>query len=613
MRLDLARGVLGLAAVIAAVIAVMPAPAPARTGGGVTGIGAAGAPGAADVVVGPGQPMGRPECAGWSGVAALNPAEQIMSDVLAVRGFAPVDVGEDGDINWSLDPYHHSTWRQWLHGLRWLGALISSPQPAHQARAVTVVRDWLADNDPDRLSQGARAATPERTQVLVCLVDVVGSAPWLVEALDAHARILATHFSGDWNQGLDQTAALFTVGCVLGREDAVTLANQRIAAMTPQIVDAQGVSNEQAPGYHAYVYRRISEIDTLWQECGQRLPDELLARQAKMPEFIAQATLPDGTLVQLGDTSASRPAVTAGTVADYPLSQGATGVPPNQRVAVYGAGYVFGRDHWRPFGTSTHYSLRFGPPRARHGHLDHGSVTWWAQGHPVLVDTGHVGYETGWRRDHVRSRRAHNKLVAPEQRGRTATASLSGRASSPVADVFEVTVPEYDGATWVRTILFARELDVVVVYDRLPTQTVKRTEQYWHLPAGSQVRVGPGLAEAHSADGQVRTRIVQVPLPGQSLPAGDTTVVAGRFRPGPPLGWLATNVRQWQPAPVVVAAREEARTRQLTVLAATAPEAELSTRLRRLGANRYELTVAVNDQQLVVSIDPDGWLRPAAP
>jgi hypothetical protein len=151
-------------------------------------------------------------------------------------------------------------------------------------------------------------------------------------------------------------------------------------------------------------------------------------------------------------------------------------------------------------------------------------------------------------------------------------------------------------------------MDAMVVYDRLPTRQAKTTSQYWHLPAGSTVATGPGRADSRSADGRVRTRIVQVPLPGQRLPTRDTTVVEGRTEPTL-LGWHAPQANLWRKAPVVVAGRREAATRQLTVLTASRPTAKVATRLSRLGSGRYLLAVTVSDQQLVVEVGATGGLR----
>jgi hypothetical protein len=258
-----------------------------------------------------------------------------MADVLTVRGFAPVTVGTHGDIDWTLDPYQHPTWTLWLHGLRWIGPLIDTGDPAHLQRAVTIAQDWLADNDPAALSQPARAGTAQRAQVLVCLSYKIGLQPWLVEALDLHAQLLSAHFSGEWNHGMDESAALFTVGCVLGRPEHVDLADSRLGQMAPRIVDDLWATNEQATGYAAYVYRRISALDELWGSCGRSLPPQLRARQSRMPAFIAHSVRPDGTVEQLGDTEARPPSVPAGTLVDYPVSEGATGTPPQARVGVY--------------------------------------------------------------------------------------------------------------------------------------------------------------------------------------------------------------------------------------------------------------------------------------
>ncbi|WP_405072299.1 hypothetical protein OG558_23340 [Kribbella sp. NBC_01510] len=70
---------------------------------------------------------------------------------------------------------------------------------------------------------------------------------------------------------------------------------------------------------------------------------------------------------------------------EYAGSLGTKGTAPPWRVGIYSAGYVFGRTGWgtdatRGFAGESMYSIRFGPARAFHGHLDHASITYTSPG-----------------------------------------------------------------------------------------------------------------------------------------------------------------------------------------------------------------------------------------
>jgi hypothetical protein len=86
------------------------------------------------------------------------------------------------------------------------------------------------------------------------------------------------------------------------------------------------------------------------------LPAPIAQRIARMPLFLAMATEPGGDLVQIGDTYQIAPRDRAGTPLRFAATQGAAGTAPAQRVAVFSAGYVFGRSAWgtaRTFGKQT--------------------------------------------------------------------------------------------------------------------------------------------------------------------------------------------------------------------------------------------------------------------
>jgi Heparinase II/III-like protein len=226
---------------------------------------------------------------------------------------------------------------------------------------------------------------------------------------------------GAWNHGLKQDLELLRIGCGYpagafgGRalKWRLVARQQMIAAFAPNrlgpAVDAQGATNEQSTGYANFTHRLWTIAERRLAACGLRLPATITARVARMPAFIAQATQPDGNLVQIGDTYAEASGDLPGTPVEYATSKGMSGSPPAQRVAVYRAGYVFGRSGWgttRPFGKESFYSLRFGRGRQVHGHNDHMSLTYFARGRNLIVDSGHTGYEnTPTARSYARPRR----------------------------------------------------------------------------------------------------------------------------------------------------------------------------------------------------------------
>src|SRR5699024_2559310 len=86
---------------------------------------------------------------------------------------------------------------------------------------------------------------------------------------------------------------------------------------------------------------------------------------AKAPLAMAHATRPDGHYELIGDTEVFPPRGLGHAAIDYVSSGGARGVAPRDRVAVFDAGYVFGRSTWgdqrQSFTDASFYSLRFGP------------------------------------------------------------------------------------------------------------------------------------------------------------------------------------------------------------------------------------------------------------
>jgi Heparinase II/III-like protein/Heparinase II/III N-terminus len=548
----------------------------------------------ASVVEGQGaaaQPLGSFPCAGFSQLDRSNAAAAVMHDIISVPGFPSYRVGVKGNIRWTLDPFHHPSWRLQLHSLRWEGALLTEFRRTHNAvylnRAAVITRDWIRDNPMAHLVPIAIEAQAHRTQVLLCLHELIGNQPWLVAALNAHAVLIERHFSGFSNHGLDESIALLGIGCRLGRRAYANLASARIARVVPALVDANGVNTEQSTGYQQYDHARLVVARTRLIACGYRPPGTLAVRLARMPMFIAHSTMPDGTTPQLGDTEAVRVGNIPGTAAEYGATLGTSGRPPTSAlVAIYPAGYVFGRSTWRPFTSASYFSVRFGPPRIRHGHRDHTSITWFARGRLLLTETGHIGYEASARRVHALSPEGHNVLTVAGRDGGNPATRLLRSSVRPGSSFFEL-ADSANGVARRRSILVLTHPDVVVVLDSASAGTPVRFRQLWHLPADMSVWVtGRGGAVALPARGDVRLQLAQVPLPGQQLPRGATTVIRGQRSPVL-MGWLAPKVLHWLAAPVVSMNRAGSSTRILTVIAAGPRTGRVLVSGARLGVDGW--------------------------
>jgi hypothetical protein len=76
----------------------------------------------------------------------------------------------------------------------------------------------------------------------------------------------------------------------------------------------------------------------------------------------------------------------------------------------------------------SHFTLRFGPAVDFHGHQDHGGLTWFALGTPVLSDRGLFSKDRGARYDFAHSMAAHSvfePVASPKYDPETAATRIS--------------------------------------------------------------------------------------------------------------------------------------------------------------------------------------------
>ncbi|MDO5697443.1 MAG: heparinase II/III family protein [Dermatophilus congolensis] len=568
-------------------------------------------------------------CRGYSSLPRDNPRDQVVRDEFAWGRFKAVKVGDGrGNIDWEADPYKQVSWRMWFHSLRWLGSAINASDPEGLRHAAAIAQDWVRDHpyswDADPVAQ---EPTMHRTNTLLCLRQALaqqagGSLPaeyvWLDAALQDHARSLEAHFSKRGNHGTDEAVALLGVGCTLNLPHYTDLAVTRLGNYLNGSIDEQGATDEQSTGY-GYFNR------TLWAAAHQRMAlcapsspttDRIGERVALLAEFVAHATTPLGPLQQIGNTQFVTESPIKGTPQQYAATGGEVGSPPQDRVKVYDAGYVFGRSGWgtkeMPFKKQSAYSLRFGPQRTLHGHDDHTSITWQARGYEILRDTGYGEYTRDQWEAYAKSPQAHNQLVVSGQGvaletrlTRSDTRTGFGEQEQGTADSFTLADEALAGVPRARDVIVLSDPDIVVTVDRATAPDRRTFTQYWQLPAGRQVEVGRTRTSVTASVGDTRTTLVQLPYRDEKLPTGTATVVAGGTNPI--RGWHWQTIFKRVPASTVTFTSEGTSTAMVTAVVAGPAKGRVTTSTRRDGANwiyRFDIAGTVAE----VGLTPAGTL-----
>jgi hypothetical protein len=472
------------------------------------------------------------------------------------------------DLTWAEDPLHDVNWRERFQMLRFVMALMiewkDSGSRSYRDRAIALVRSWIARNPrshpASRYSWGDHA-TAWRTMTLVCMARMLPRTQWLVEAIRIHGAVLADpgFYVGWGNHGLNQAIGLLDAGCYLGRTDWAALAAHRIGRLVADNIDTQGVSNEQAIRYDLYDYVRFTAARDHLLACGYRVPPDF-ERVLRMPDFLAQATRPDGRYETIGDTT-DRPATPiAGTPAQFTATLGKLGPKPSAEVAIFRRAYAFGRTGWgedRSYTDEAFFSLSFGRGMALHGHDDGGSVTLYGYGAQMLVDPGYGDYNGSIWSAFFASRRAHNTVVTAGLRSHaTRDTALERSTIAPRSVDLVVRTRAYDGVLMRRRVIFSRQCGYLVVEDTIDSAVARTWRQLWHLGDGSR----PVTEGRQTWTRRQRGNLFIQQLVGR----GVTHQVLGEK--DPLQGWISRSYGDHRPSPVIERSTSGRSVRFVTVL-----------------------------------------------
>jgi hypothetical protein len=536
-------------------------------------------------------------------------ADQLMAGRLTIAPFPAVtiDPHRDGDINWAQNPFGNPTWEVDFQNGQWIEALVEAylaggaDAEAYRDRAKALLLGWL----------GHVPAVNKVPDTLICSAEAFAGQSWIHDQIPGLLDYYAAHWDGAWNHGLKQDLQLLTAGCaypaqafggqpVTWREHA---RQQMIDSFEPNplgpAVDAQGVTNEQSTGYANFDLGLWTTAEQDLAACGSALPGWITARIAQIPTFLAMATQPDGKLAQIGDTYVIGPRDRPGTPLQYAATRGASGTPPAQRVAVYQAGYVFGRSGWSPFGDQSFYSLRFGPGRQVHGHDDHMGLTYYARGRDLIVNAGHYGYANTPYRAYLLSPEANSVLVMPGVPfDSTAPTRLLGDRIGADGQFFEFGDTAFGGRPRYRSVYVDTDPDLVLVFDR--ASGAASYQQLWHLDPGLTVTTVTRSSVVATAPG-TQLEIRQIPLPGQQILASSTQVSRG---------FVSHAALQRIPAPVVTMTRTGSSAAILTLIVPSTPGVRITAAVSGASRGWYRLRVQIGGRQLTFLVSAGGDIQP---
>lgn len=482
--------------------------------------------------------------------------------------------------------------------------------------AVAIAHDWVRDNPyPWPTGAGAGNATMTRTDHLLCLRGVLEKLgrpipSWLDKSLVQHAMWLRRNIWPDHNVGTDQLIAMMGVGCVLNRRDIRDEAATSLAGRITRVIDSQGANNEQSPGYARWNYELWGQAERAMAACGINTPAArtIRTRRAAAMRFLDHSTAPDGTLALIGDTEPYRLDAAKSAAQAWISSNGATGAPPATRVAIYTAGFVFGRSGWGKGGArkpaqEAFYSLHYGPTRVGHGHNDHTALTWATRGRHILVDPGKGEYvDDGWRAFYT-GISGHNQLGTPQMRTSQVT-KLTRKSVRAGADYYQLADAPYKGASRTRDVIFLSDPDIVIAFDRMKAPAATTFTQYWHLPHDQGLSVSRSRATAVKRGDATRTTLLQLPV--GAAKASSFTGVRGATRPIQ--GWVWTSPTRKVAAPVAMVTRKGTSAAVATAIVAAPANAGVSVKTATSGSSTT-YTFTVGSQRAVVSLAGDGTLR----
>lgn len=494
------------------------------------------------------------------------------------------------DPDWTENPFDNVTWLSYYHSLAWLqapGRLYRERQEvARRDEVAGYLLDWIEQNplqQPASIRSWYDHTVAWRTDAIVNLFE-----PVLLDALDAqgldtvldflwhHGELLNRYlsdarFTGN-NHNLFHALALYNLAVAFPEFRHAArwkeAAHARIGPLLNEMVDEDGVSTEQAAGYHFLALGMFAAADDWFNAQGDPLPTDVALSLRGMADYAALLPWPDGTLPPYGDTRYGArsnqglleqlDARGAGSPQlRFVLTQGEQGLRPADLNIYPESGYAILRPSYGEAGAWTddlHVLFDLGAWRRVHGHEDALNVLVWGAGSPLLVEGGGPYVYRDLDRRGFMSAQAHNTVIVDE-RGYDADdlepvdGRLLGSGDSTGVSFVDAVHQQWGSVSHRRTVIVLKP-SLLIVVDRLTSHdgVSHDYDLIWHLAPGADATFSQ--TGTTSWKGAVATSAAATI--GLSVAAsGPLTHDVVEGQQDPPLGWVATGILQREAAPVL--------------------------------------------------------------
>jgi hypothetical protein len=188
----------------------------------------------------------------------------------------------------------------------------------------------------------------------------------------------------------------------------------------------------------------------------------------------------------------------------------------------------------------------------------------------------------------------------------TATSLIADRIGK-TSQFYEFYDDAFGGHLRIRSVLIDHLPDFAVVFDR--ASGAPAYQQLWHLDPSLKVTTltssyaiasAPATKTAPSA----KLELIQIPLPGQTIPRGSTHVV--RAHVNPYQGWVSHQQLQRIPDDVVEMTRTGSTAAILTLIAAAAPGTAVWAAVSGPAAGPYQLRVHIGSKVNRLTVTASG-------
>lgn len=385
--------------------------------------------------------------------------------------------------SWRAVDAYDNTFNNRFHGMEWIVPYALSGGDA----VAKVVEREIELPDPGSSSTAAElratgwttGAIRLRQGVVNCLYLLTADERLqpIVEGLVAAnldpARYRGRPLRKPHNLGTLANHVLIESANLFDRPEWRTAAFTRFTADADSVFTSCGISAEQSTTYH-----RLN-VNT-WQRALRTLRSAEIFKPAFITDRIDQAELallrlarPDGVIEAIGDSNEI-------DVSAMLLAMDDTAIPTD--LWCKSRGWAANRTAWPGVvedDSLIHYTLRFGPSRRAHGHDDHGSMTWFARGVPVLSDRGLFDKASAERNRWASSYSAHSTFQ-PVGRSMRATTRAARVVDVSGVESYRL-VTEHAGMTRTREVTFSLIDPVLRVKDAGSTPHVQQWLQHWQL------------------------------------------------------------------------------------------------------------------------------------